>query len=188
VSTLLTVLGAAVLFAVGAALADLCSKELRGRLDQVPQALLKAAARRAPEPVRDELREEWLGELHQFLHGADALPVTRLWRGLRYSTGLLCAVPKIVEAGGAGASTKRRSAGNSRPPFDMIAFSFSTRARIITLAIGAVSIGVGFGGMALHVTSFVPIVTGVVDVLAGAVSIYTTLVRFRFREGQRPDS
>lgn len=115
-NTPLTVLGAVVLFATGTALGDLCSKEIRGRLDQIPYGLLNLVARRMPESVRADLLEEWEGELHQFLHGAEALPVTRLWRGLRYSASLLHAAPKIIEAAGLSAPTPAKRQSSKRRP------------------------------------------------------------------------
>jgi hypothetical protein len=79
----------------GAVLGDLLSEEVRTRLDRVPAYLLELAARRVDADLRVELLEEWSGELHEILRGAEALPVTRLWRGLRYSAGLLVAAPRV---------------------------------------------------------------------------------------------
>jgi hypothetical protein len=53
------------------------------------------AARRLPSDVREDLAEEWTAELHEILRGAEALPVTRLYRGTRYGLGLLRAAPSI---------------------------------------------------------------------------------------------
>jgi hypothetical protein len=81
---------AAVLAMTGTAiLGDLVSEEVRGRLDHLPHALIRLAARRLPPDVREDLAEEWTAELHEILHGAEALPVTRLYRGTRYALGLL---------------------------------------------------------------------------------------------------
>jgi hypothetical protein len=92
----LTGVVAVVVFVLAAVLGDLCSKEIRGRLDRVPGALLRMAARRLPSRVREQWLEEWRGELYEILRGADALPVTRLWRGLRYGLGVVRAAPSVV--------------------------------------------------------------------------------------------
>jgi hypothetical protein len=74
---------------VGAAVGDLASEEIRGRLDRLPHGVVRLAARLLPEQVRDDLRDEWAAELHEILRGAEALPVTRVARGVRYALGLL---------------------------------------------------------------------------------------------------
>jgi len=78
-----------------AVLGDLVSGEIRGRLDRLPHALIRLAAHRLPSDVRQDLAEEWTAELHEILRGAEALPVTRLYRGTRYGLGLLWAAPSI---------------------------------------------------------------------------------------------
>jgi hypothetical protein len=78
-----------------AILGDLVSEEIRVRLDRLPHALIRLAARRLPSDVREDLAEEWTAELHEILRGAEALPVTRLYRGTRYGLGLLRAAPSI---------------------------------------------------------------------------------------------
>jgi hypothetical protein len=56
-----------------AALGELVSDEIRGRLDRVPFALLAAAARRLPADQRADLYEQaWLPELHYVLRGDEA--------------------------------------------------------------------------------------------------------------------
>jgi hypothetical protein len=63
-----------------AILGDLVSEEIRGRLDRLPYALIRLAVRRVLPGVREDLAEEWTAELHEILRGAEALPVTRLYR------------------------------------------------------------------------------------------------------------
>jgi hypothetical protein len=65
-----------------ACVGNLVSEEVRGRLDRLPHALIALAARRAPADVRAELAEEWTAELHEILHGKQALPITRLVVGV----------------------------------------------------------------------------------------------------------
>lgn len=86
-----------------AAAGDMFSEEIRTRLDGVPRTLVRLAARRAGAGIAAELLEEWQGELYEILRGADAKPVTRLWKGLRYSVGL------VVAAGEVGRTLRRRA-------------------------------------------------------------------------------
>jgi len=84
---------------VGPALiGDLVSEEIRNRLDRLPHGLIRLATRRLPMGVRRELTEEWSAELHEILRGAEALPITRLFRGTHYALGLLRTAPGIGRA------------------------------------------------------------------------------------------
>jgi hypothetical protein len=91
----LSILGAVVVLALGTALGDLLSEEIRGWLDRVPYALLALAARRVPADQRESLVADWIGELHQILTGAEARPVLRLVRGVRFAFGFLYTGPSI---------------------------------------------------------------------------------------------
>jgi hypothetical protein len=91
------IIGAVVCGPIILALGDLASEEIRGRLDAIPRALLKIAIRRLPH-LRDDLEAEWQAELVEFLHGAEALPITRLWRGLKFAAGLARVAPRIGRA------------------------------------------------------------------------------------------
>ncbi|MFY1698520.1 hypothetical protein [Solwaraspora sp. WMMA2101] len=131
-------LGLAGLFV--AALGDMISEEVRTRLDQLPHALVRLAARRMPASMRDELLEEWQGELYEFLHGAEAMPVTRLVRGLRYATGLLWTTPKVARA----LNTQVAKRTNHRNIDLLILFGAGAGSGMMaTLALGA---GVGLTG------------------------------------------
>jgi hypothetical protein len=77
------------------AVGDLVSEEVRSRLDRLPHVLLRLAAWRLPAELREDRLAEWTGELHQFLRGTEALPVTRLVRGIRYAAGLLQVAPTV---------------------------------------------------------------------------------------------
>ncbi|MFI9552028.1 hypothetical protein [Nonomuraea endophytica] len=75
---------------LGTALAELVSEEIRGRLDRIPEGLLRLARRRLPEDMRVPLHdEEWYPELQEVLKGEDARPITRLVTGVRFSLGLI---------------------------------------------------------------------------------------------------
>jgi hypothetical protein len=80
---------------IGATAADVVSAEFRARLDSLPFALIRLAGRRVPREVRKDLVEEWTAELHEILHGTEALPITRLFTGTRYALGLARVAPSI---------------------------------------------------------------------------------------------
>src|SRR6266704_1546867 len=94
-SAVWAVIAATLAALAGICLGDLASEEIRGRLDQLPNALIRLASHRLPGNVRDDLSDEWTAELHEILHGAAALPVTRLVRGIRFGFGLLRTAPDI---------------------------------------------------------------------------------------------
>ncbi|HKT01325.1 MAG TPA: hypothetical protein VJT31_17510 [Rugosimonospora sp.] len=100
VHLILGAIGALVLLAVGSAVGDLLSEELRGWLDRAPFGLLGLAGRRLPIGIRDVHQQAWTGELHEILRGADARPITRLWVGMRFSAGLLRSAPAVASAFG----------------------------------------------------------------------------------------
>ncbi|MFB6396190.1 hypothetical protein [Polymorphospora lycopeni] len=70
-------------------------KELEGWFDIIPNLLLKVARRRLPSHLRVELYEEWSAELHIALHAASTRPISRLFLGVRYATGLLWAARRV---------------------------------------------------------------------------------------------
>ena len=88
-SAVWAVIAATLAALAGICIGDLASEEIRGRLDRLPNALIRLASHRIPGNVRDDLADEWAAEMHAILHGADALPVTRLVRGIRFGLGLL---------------------------------------------------------------------------------------------------
>ena len=76
-------------------IADLVSEEARGRLEQLPRALIHLATKRLPCEVRSNVGDEWKAELHYILRGSEALPVTRLVLGVRFSVGLIRVATRI---------------------------------------------------------------------------------------------
>ena len=80
------------------ALGDLLSEEIRGRLDRAPHLILRLAARRLPPGLRDENLVGWKADLYEYLRGAEATPVTRLWRGMRCAFGALTSTGAIIQA------------------------------------------------------------------------------------------
>lgn len=89
-----------IMFVVSVVVGDLVSEEIRTRLDRLPYGLLRLAVRKMPPDAQNEYLKEWTGELYVFLRGAEAMPVTRLWRGLRYAFGLLHARRAIAREAG----------------------------------------------------------------------------------------
>jgi hypothetical protein len=88
-----TVLAAFGMTAIG----DMVSQEVRDRLDHVPQAILRLAARRLDPDQGSALYEEvWLPDLAYFLRGDKARPVTRLVHGTRYALGIVVAARRIA--------------------------------------------------------------------------------------------
>ncbi len=108
--TCVSVALAVVAFVVLAGVGDLLSEEIRARLDQLPRTLVRFAARLAADVIREEMREEWLGELHEYLRGAEAVPITRLVRGLRYAVGVMWVAPIMARRLGIPSKRARRRA------------------------------------------------------------------------------
>jgi hypothetical protein len=83
-------LGGIATFVIMAALGDMVSEEIRDRLDHLPHAILRLAARQLDETERVILYEEvWLPDLAYILKGDEARPVTRLVVGTWYAVGIL---------------------------------------------------------------------------------------------------
>jgi hypothetical protein len=91
------VLGSICTFIILAALGDMVSKEVRDRLDHLPHAILRLAARRLDAAQRVTVYEdEWLPELSYILKGDEARPITRLFHGTRYALGILANTRRIA--------------------------------------------------------------------------------------------
>jgi hypothetical protein len=82
---------------VMATITDLLSEEMRARLDRLPQALVWVAVRRLPAHAREDMRREWVGELHEYLHGHHAVPVTRLVKGSWFALSLIWGSKKVAQ-------------------------------------------------------------------------------------------
>jgi hypothetical protein len=79
------------------AFGDMASEEIRDRLDHLPHAILRLAARRLDPAQRTTVHhDEWLPELTYILKGAEARPITRLITGTRYSLGIFASAPRIA--------------------------------------------------------------------------------------------
>lgn len=76
-------------------LSDMVSEEVRARLDRLPQAIVGLAVLRLPCAVRDATRHDWLADLDILLHGDEAVPVTRLFKGVSFGLSLLFSASKM---------------------------------------------------------------------------------------------
>jgi hypothetical protein len=91
--TALGVLGGLGMTAIG----DMVSEEVRDRLDHLPYAILRLAARQLDDEQRVALYvDQWLPELIYILKGNEARPITRLYHGTRFALGILAAVRRIT--------------------------------------------------------------------------------------------
>jgi hypothetical protein len=90
---------------------EMCRKETRTRLDQLPQALLWLAVRQLPRQCRDDFGGEWRSELDAIRREASEIPVTGLAREIIFAVGLFIRGRSIARAfeGRPGALTMVRS-------------------------------------------------------------------------------
>jgi len=77
---------------------NMMSEEVRDRLDHIPHAILKLAARRLDSGQRSTVYEdEWLPELIYILKDAGARrPITRLITGTHFALGILASTRRIA--------------------------------------------------------------------------------------------
>jgi hypothetical protein len=79
-------------------LSDMVSEEVRARLDHLPHAILRLAARRLTSAQQTAIyQDEWLPELTYILKGAETRPITRLITGTRYALGILASTGRIAQ-------------------------------------------------------------------------------------------
>ena len=77
---------------------DMVSEEVRDRLDHLPHAILRLAARRLKPAERTAIYEEdWLPELTYILKGEETRPITRLFVGVRFALGILFKARRIAD-------------------------------------------------------------------------------------------
>jgi hypothetical protein len=78
-------------------LADMASEEIRDRLDYLPHAILRLAARQLTQEERITIYYyEWLPELIFILKGTETRPITRLVTGTKYAVGILINARRIA--------------------------------------------------------------------------------------------
>lgn len=82
-----------------AALRSLAGQEALGWLEQLPELLIRLAARRIPrehpKKFRDDLATEWTDVLRDVLHDNQGRPLTRLFLGVRCALGFLRTAPGV---------------------------------------------------------------------------------------------
>jgi hypothetical protein len=92
-----TILGALIGGPFLTVLGDMASQEIRDRLDHIPHAILRIAARRlSPDQHTTVYQNEWLPELAYILEGYDTRPITRIITGTLYALGILIAASRIA--------------------------------------------------------------------------------------------
>jgi hypothetical protein len=74
---------------------DASSQEMRTRLERLPQTLMGWTARLLPDDVLEDLLDEWTAELMFILRYTEGLPLTRLWRGIRFASSLMLSGPAL---------------------------------------------------------------------------------------------
>lgn len=73
------------------------SEEVRDRLDHLPHAILRLAARQLlPEQRLSVYKDIWLPDLAYILKGDQSRPVTRLYHGTRWALGILVSARRVA--------------------------------------------------------------------------------------------
>lgn len=143
-----------VTFLVGiatAAAGELLSEEIRDRLDQVPHAILRLAARKlGPTQRATVYHDEWLPELAYILKGAETRPITRLIVGTRYSLGILVNTRRITPHLHRPAPGQPQYAAADLPEAENNLRSFSAGRQKFLISLSAVSLGAPIGIGMLH--------------------------------------
>jgi hypothetical protein len=123
-------------------LGDMASQEIRDRLDHLPHAILRIAARcLTREQHRTIYEDEWLPELTYILRGAEARPITRLATGTRYAFGIFLSARRITQRLHRAPDSRQLHARNTGDTFagsisaDLIA--------VVTAATKDIRLGIG---------------------------------------------
>jgi hypothetical protein len=90
-------IGAAAGGVLKAVMSGMMQEEASTRLNRIPLALIRLATTRVPDELRAELAAEWTAVLELVLRGTEGMPLTKLWRGIRYASGLLLSAGLIGE-------------------------------------------------------------------------------------------
>lgn len=80
---------AVVLVIVGHLLGALASEEIYTRICRLPFAAIRLAVLAVPKQEREELRSDLEADLAYLLKETEGLPITKLWRGIRFAGSLL---------------------------------------------------------------------------------------------------
>ncbi|MFW5415125.1 hypothetical protein J0910_00430 [Nocardiopsis sp. CNT-189] len=100
--------------------------------------------------MRDDMSREWLAELHEFLHGSESVPVTRLIKGSGFALGLAWSAPcykstrsaipdaRLLVAKAAAVNACCIAASLAAFAFSRLGYDWGPAAGIITGAVGTV--------------------------------------------------
>jgi hypothetical protein len=91
---------------VKATIGQMLQEEISTRLGRIPFLLIRLASLRVPPELRDDLAAEWNAELEFIVTETDGVPVTRLIRGIRVSTGFLLSARKIANGLASGRTAR----------------------------------------------------------------------------------
>lgn len=92
----------------GKVMVDMASGEVRGRLEQLPYFILRLARRRLPAELRKPHHDDWwLPDLHERLQRDAEKPVTRLLKGVWYSSSLVVGAGRIARSAGVPSAWSR---------------------------------------------------------------------------------
>ena len=71
------------------AVKDMCRSEVQTRLSQIPEALIWLAVRLLPRELREDFGGEWRSEVDAIRREKSKTPLTGLFCGIFFATGLL---------------------------------------------------------------------------------------------------
>jgi hypothetical protein len=93
---------------IWAVVTDMSKDEVRTRLTRLPYLLIRVASVWIPKVARHDFANEWNAELEFVVYGTEGMPLTRLFRGIIFSAGLvLHGAPAVAhEIAGSGASNE----------------------------------------------------------------------------------
>jgi hypothetical protein len=119
---------------------DMLRTELRTRLSQLPEALIRLAARRIPAAQRADLRREWLAEAHRMVRGTrEDLPVSSLARVFWYAVSVAFSSRAIARELAGPAAIRGAARNRPLPGRKWRALTFSA-AGVLSVAAAAVAL------------------------------------------------
>lgn len=96
---LLAAVLAFMLLVLGKVLVNLATKEIEGRLDQLPFVILRVARWRLPAELREPMHDDlWLPDLCEAMRRDVERPLTRLIKGLCFSASLVVRAGRTARA------------------------------------------------------------------------------------------
>jgi len=111
--------------ALTAAALHMLGMEAAGRGQRVVDAVIRVAAARLPEALRQDYTEEWQAEASEILCQKRGLPITRAWCAIGYCVSLLRAGARIGEAFPAEPPAPAVEAGSEQLPIRNSTFAIA---------------------------------------------------------------